>query len=1310
MAHRTASLPPSLGDAVNPFWSERLQAELELRKKRPNELPPVPGGEDDPDLAKESENEGIPVEDGTSSRARRPRSREPAPMRFSTPASWSSGQKEVDRSGLKTQGEMPVDPQAMDQEETDGLQRELEKEVVQQLHVENQRLRMEIEKLQSGRKSQETPSSWSAVTPEIGPAPPRSRSPMRRQDGEKNGLRVTPGGTQVPEGRPPDDEPSAPPALPEWPAFLRDYEVCSGVGPCAGMMGPSMVGLPGGPRRSSPHDQVCRGGADPRQLYDKDYGGGVYPRGLQDQECGRGARSRYEEGLVQDRVEKEMESMSLKAKWLEEELASFKRALESEPQSSRYWNDGYWCAPVHRHGSRDHQESRDDRVPGNHQVRHDDRAQGTHREVQGVRALQAKPLSRAHGGEVQGARAWQQQPRGRALGGEVQGASLSRAFGGDDCGDRAVHEHLRDGGEGCEGVADESNHGLQGLRQQLDGRDLCDPRDKFSGGLPTVQPGESRERSPQDALRSTNPVIPSLPPVNKKNSSIEAADWLVEVKPLIGDISNKASRWWELTMDRTVEVYQAWLQSNPLQRLRIQPPDPVSHQGLGSEQVIQRLEQRVTTILLPSLPLELRNDLVTSRQLWPCAILYKILRSYQPGGWAERSSLLMDLTTTKVAKDPSSAAAALRLWHRQKQRAVELGASIPDALLQIRALETIVSRAVARHPQSLFRISTFRMETGLDEQPNDTSIAQFLELLTAEMDAAALGTSMSEEQQQTSTKAMSLEADGGGAQDPTAKVKAIKPLNGKGQGSGGGKCRNWGTEQGCRYTKQCRFDHPVLPDASSRCWLCSSTLHRKNECPYKSSSQLLNGSTGGSGEQGGEKGKGKSKAKDKGGGKSKDDGGVVSPATMGEDSQGKPVAKTTAGGQEKDEEKPGVRASMAEQAASQQSEAADGLMNEVTSLLKSLRMQPPQLRAYNLRRLGDKGTLMRTLLDGGATHCLRVARNEKEWNEAISVNVQLASGNVEMRMNPTSKTLIVEAAHGELQPIIPLNKLAELGYEIKWTKEGCSMVHAVKGQLEVCLEQGCPTVPAKVGESLMKEIEEVEMTKAALRMVMWGRKEASTPEQRDALELRQLFPEVPDRILEKIPGKHEWSGAELPFNRRRRRQIELAKTIIVHLFAGKEDPRWKQQEKDGVVVVCLDILGGQDLLNNGSLAGWIEELARSGKVKLWLAGPPCRTVSALRNDQDGGPPVLRGRTEERFGLSTLLPRQQDYVDGDTTLWLRTLWWMLLAKRSGSEAEYMNEQPLDPGSGWQKKGNLNMVVHPLCVGKSHEECLRKWVFS
>ena len=159
-----------------------------------------------------------------------------------------------------------------------------------------------------------------------------------------------------------------------------------------------------------------------------------------------------------------------------------------------------------------------------------------------------------------------------------------------------------------------------------------------------------------------------LPPVGQKHAAIQAADWLVEIKPIISDISNRAHGWRELTMAATATTYQRWLQASPLQRLRIAPPEPIEWKGLGSEQVIQRLEQRVTTILLPAVPMELRNDLITNRHLWPGTIIYKILKSYQPGGSAERSTLLTDLTNTNPAKSPSAAATALRLWNRQKIR------------------------------------------------------------------------------------------------------------------------------------------------------------------------------------------------------------------------------------------------------------------------------------------------------------------------------------------------------------------------------------------------------------------------------------------------------------------------------------------------------------------------------------------------------------------------------------------------------------------------------------------------------------------
>lgn len=120
-------------------------------------------------------------------------------------------------------------------------------------------------------------------------------------------------------------------------------------------------------------------------------------------------------------------------------------------------------------------------------------------------------------------------------------------------------------------------------------------------------------------------------------------------------------------------------------------------------------------------------------------------------------------------------------------------------------------------------------------------------------------------------------------------------------------------------------------------------------------------------------------------------------------------------------------------------------------------------------------------------------------------------------------------------------------------------------------------------------------------------------------EAKRIFPNVPSHLLERIASPTTWNGDELPFNRRRRRQIAQAKTVVLHLFSGVEDPNWKRQEQGGVVVVTLDVLHGSDLLHNDSLVGWIQEMAMSGRVDLWLAGPPCRSVSALRCKADGGP-------------------------------------------------------------------------------------------
>ena len=81
-----------------------------------------------------------------------------------------------------------------------------------------------------------------------------------------------------------------------------------------------------------------------------------------------------------------------------------------------------------------------------------------------------------------------------------------------------------------------------------------------------------------------------------------------------------------------MERYDQWLAAGPLERLRIQPPMESELPG-GYD----RLLQRVTTMLLQAVPDELRGELIATRQLTPQGILFRVLKSFQPGSLAERS-------------------------------------------------------------------------------------------------------------------------------------------------------------------------------------------------------------------------------------------------------------------------------------------------------------------------------------------------------------------------------------------------------------------------------------------------------------------------------------------------------------------------------------------------------------------------------------------------------------------------------------------------------------------------------------------------
>ena len=373
---------------------------------------------------------------------------------------------------------------------------------------------------------------------------------------------------------------------------------------------------------------------------------------------------------------------------------------------------------------------------------------------------------------------------------------------------------------------------------------------------------QTKEREAKDdGLRSFPVTLPPLPEAHMLHASLEAGDWLTQIRPLIADVSGSAAEWWTRVEQETTQAYQQWLNSTPLGKLKIQPPnaEALAH---GHE----RLAQRVGVMLMQAVPADMKKELVASRHMDAPNILFKIYKTYQPGGLAEKRQVLAHLTSTQPATNPVEAVSALRLWKRQAQRAKELKASVPDPVLQVRALMTVMEDLLAKDSQASFRVSSHRMTNGIDNAPTEEDIQLFYDLLLAEA-----------EQMVTNYETFgSTTTANNTTGKPTVKAMQGSPGNTKQRET---PCHWWGTEGGCRHGKGCKFAHDwqAVQDKAGRCWICSSTTHRRAECPALHKSDQLPAATGGSGAAGSsgggegkqesQKGKGGSKGKSKSKGK-----------------------------------------------------------------------------------------------------------------------------------------------------------------------------------------------------------------------------------------------------------------------------------------------------------------------------------------------------------------------------------------------------------------------------------------------------------
>ena len=125
-------------------------------------------------------------------------------------------------------------------------------------------------------------------------------------------------------------------------------------------------------------------------------------------------------------------------------------------------------------------------------------------------------------------------------------------------------------------------------------------------------------------------------------------------------------------------------------------------------------------------------------------------------------------------------------------------------------------------------------------------------------------------------------------------------------------------------------------------------------------------------------------------------------------------------------------------------EKAAELLHEATQLLKTLRI-PPKLNVMRISEL-DRGRQDLVLVDSGATHALRPARDDGEWGNGQPTTVMLAEGSTNrFRLKPGTRILLSEPGAAQAW-IVPMGGLADLDFTMQWSGNHRLGLHPGSGQ------------------------------------------------------------------------------------------------------------------------------------------------------------------------------------------------------------------------------------------------------------------------
>ncbi|CAL1170242.1 unnamed protein product [Cladocopium goreaui] len=299
----------------------------------------------------------------------------------------------------------------------------------------------------------------------------------------------------------------------------------------------------------------------------------------------------------------------------------------------------------------------------------------------------------------------------------------------------------------------------------------------------------------------------------------------------------------------------------------------------------------------------------------------------------------------------------------------------------------------------------------------------------------------------------------------------------------------------------------------------------------------------------------------------------------------------------------------------------------VLRLLKSLRM--PNLKVMRLSNLQPHAQMV--LLDSGATHGLRPAVSEEEWQSGTRTQVMLADGVTEsLRLKPGTKVLLSDPL---LRPentswIVPMGCLNELNYKLVWKDHMCHLYTKAGEKIDVELHNGCPYVAHEFGAKLLTVLEQhqiqQELRKMTLKSILTrgaaGLGNNMSIEMAMLVKLKEVMPTLPeDLALKLVPDLSVLTdpniGVNLPWNRRKRKRLMMAKNVIIHMYSGPDASYWERRlSNEHTEVLCVDLVVELNLklqLLKQSADGFAVKRLHVKDLKILLALFTPKTMSDL---------------------------------------------------------------------------------------------------